>query len=185
MKHLAYDLIFSRDARLSGAIAFGIVTLIALGCTCGKNLDFNSNSSSSSNSVFGNDSDSGVPDDIAAKQLIKSTTASFTDAIRTEDFSRIYEDASDDFKHTYTEQQMKAVFKDFIDKKSKVLPILDKTASMEPDFTSKPSFRTEGGSDILVLDAKYATKPVPVKVHYEYIKRGGEWKMLILKIFLT
>jgi len=36
-----------------------------------------------------------------------------------------------------------------------------------------------------VVDGKYTTKPLPMKVHYEYVKRGGQWKLLILKVFIT
>jgi len=173
-------------------MALSIVLLIALGCTCNKGFDLNNTSSSSnsnsssSNSVFGSDDDSSgdVPGDTLSKALAKSTTAEFAGAINTEDFSEIYNDASDDFKKTYTEQQMKDYFKDFIDKKKQIVPILTKAIATEPEFTSKPSLRTEAGNDILVLNGKYDTKPVPVTFDYEYIKHGGEWKMLVLKIYL-
>ena len=193
MKRSIYNVIFGRDARISGAMAMTIVLLIALGCTCNKGFDMgntssgsNSNSGSSSNSIFGgDDSDSsGVPGDNLVKSLVKSTTAEFTSAIDSEDFSTIYNDSSDDFKHTYSEDQMKDYFKDFITKKKQVLPILTKAMSMDPDFTSKPSIRTEAGTDILVVNGKYATKPVPVTIDYEYVKRDGQWKLLVLKIFL-
>ncbi|HEY2866191.1 MAG TPA: hypothetical protein VGJ02_03800 [Pyrinomonadaceae bacterium] len=194
MRQNIRNLLFGRDSRVSGAMALTIVLLVALGCTCGKGLDLgntssssNSNSGSSSNSIFGSstsDNDSGVPDDNLIKALVKSTTADFASAIENEDFSTLYANASDDFKHTYTEDQMKDYFKDFITKKKQVVPILAKAISTDPDFTSKPSLRTEAGTDILVVNGKYATKPVPVTIDYEYVKRGGEWKLLVLKIFL-
>lgn len=194
MRHTINNVIFGRNTGVSGAMALTIVLLIALGCTCNKGFDFgntssssNSNSGSSSNSIFGSstsDDDSGTPDDNLIKALVKSTTADFAGAIENEDFSAIYNNASDDFKHTYTEDQMKDYFKDFITKKRQVVPILAKAITTDPDFTSKPSMRTEAGTDILVVNGKYATKPVPVTFDYEYIKRGGEWKLLVLKIFL-
>jgi hypothetical protein len=193
MKLNIRKLLFGRNPRVSGAMALTVVLLIALGCTCNKGLDLgnsssssNSNSGSSSNSIFGDsttsDDSSDMPGDVLVKALVKSTTAEFASAIENEDFSTIYNDASDDFKHTYTEDQMKDSFKDFIAKKKLVVPVLVKAMSMDPDFTSKPSLRTEAGTDILVVNGKYATKPVPMTIDYEYIKRGGEWKLLILKV---
>jgi len=193
MKLNIRKLLFGRNPRVSGAMALTVVLLIALGCTCNKGLDLgnsssssNSNSGSSSNSIFGDsttsDDSSDMPGDALVKALVKSTTAEFAAAIENEDFSTIYNDASDDFKHTYTEDQMKDSFKDFIAKKKLVVPVLVKAMSMDPDFTSKPSLRTEAGTDILVVNGKYATKPVPMTIDYEYIKRGGEWKLLILKV---
>jgi hypothetical protein len=193
MKSKIYSLIFGRDARVSGALALTVVLLVALGCTCGKNFDLsnlssNSNSSgTSSNNIFGSnddDSSSDIPSDATLKALVKSETAAFANAIQTEDFSAIYNDASDDFKNTYSESEFKDYFKDFITKKRQVVPILTKAVSADPEFAPKPSTRTEAGNTILVLNGKYSTKPVPVTFDYEFIKRGGQWKMLVLKIFL-
>lgn len=190
MKNAIKTIFLGKDL-VSGVGALLILASIVLGCTCGKNFgNLGSNSGSSSNTSsdgpFGGDSDDGdMPDEALLKALVKSTTASFSNAISTEDFSTIYNDASEDFKKTYTEQQMKDVFKDFIAKKRQVLPILAKTVSMEPEFTEKPSIRTQSGLNILTVDGKYATKPLPMKVHYEYVKRGGQWKLLILKVFIT
>jgi hypothetical protein len=191
MKNAIKTLFLGKDL-LSSVLAMMIVASIVLGCTCGKNFDLgntssnSSSSNSSSDGPFGDDSeDTSMPDDALLKALVKSTTASFANAISTEDFSTIYNDASEDFKKTYTEQQMKDVFKDFISKKRQVLPILAKAITLEPDFAEKPSIRTQSGNDILVVDGKYTTKPLPMKVHYEYVKRGGQWKLLILKVFIT
>jgi hypothetical protein len=195
MKSKLYNLIFGRDARVSGAMALADVLLVALGCTCGKNFDLsnlssNSNSSSPpSNTIFGSSDDedtsnSDIPNDATLKALVKSETAAFASAVQTEDFSAIYNDASDDFKNTYTEAEFKDYFKDFISKKRQVVPILTKAIGSDPEFTPKPSTRTENGITILVLNGKYGTKPVPVTFDYEFVKRGGQWKMLVLKIFL-
>ena len=190
MKNALKTLFLGKDL-VSSVIAIAIIASIALGCTCGKKFGELSNSGSSSNSSnggpFGSDSDSEdseMPDDDLIMALVRSTTAQFANAISTEDFSSIYNDASEDFKSTYTEQQMKDVFKDFIAKKKQVLPILAKAVASTPDYDGKPSLRTQSGLSILVVDAKYATKPLPTKVHYEYVKRDGKWRLLILKVFI-
>jgi hypothetical protein len=191
MKRLFNALIFGKDSKLSGLIALGIVASIALGCNCGKDFNLsntasNSNSSSSDNPFStSSDDDSEMPDDRLLKALVKETTADFAYAISNEDFSKLYEKASTDFKSTYTEAETKNVFKEFIDKKSIILPILSKTVSMDPEFSPSPSIRSEKGLSILVTNGKYATKPVPMNFEYEYVKRGGQWKMLKLIVKLT
>lgn len=189
MKNAIKTILFGKDL-VSSLIALTILASIVLGCTCGKNFGNLSSTSNSSNSSsdgpFGTDSDdSDMPDDALLKALVKSTTASFANAISTEDFSTLYNDASEDFKKTYTQDQMKDVFKEFIQKKKQVLPILAKSISLEPEFTTKPYIRTESGYSILVANGKYATKPVPMQFEYEYVKRGGTWKMLKLIIRLV
>lgn len=192
MRNTINDLLFGRNTLVNGLIALFVISLIALGCTCGKGLDFgNTSSSSNSNSgsnPFGNStssSDSEMPDDSLLNALVKETTADFALAISTEDFSDLYEKASTDFKQTYTLDQTKNVFKDFIDKKRLISPILAKAIAMDPEYSPQPSIRTEKGLSILVTTGKYDTKPVPTRFEYEYVKRGGEWKMLKLVVKLT
>lgn len=187
MKKIINNLIWGRDNSSNGLIAFAIVAFIALGCACPKSNDQpNSASNSSSDNPFStsSDSDSEMPDDRLLKALVKETTADFAAAISSGDFSKLYEKASTDFKATYTLQQTQDVFKDFVEKKSVVAPILAKAISMEPEFSPAPSIRTEKGLSILVTNGKYATKPVPMNFEYEYVKRNGSWKMLKLVVKL-
>jgi hypothetical protein len=199
MKNFISTLLFGRD-QFTGLIALGIIGLFVLGCTCGKNFDLgnigkNDNTSRASNTSsdnpFGKDSDTDsdttdgdMPDPTLIKALVKDTTASFAGAISTGDFSSIYNDASEDFKSTYTEDQMKDVFKEFIEKKRLILPILAKAIPMAPEFSPAPHLRSEKGLNILVVTGKYATSPVPLQFDYEYIKRDDEWKLLKLVVNL-
>lgn len=172
----------------NGLIALAVIGSIALGCNCTK--DFNlSNSGSSSNSrsdtPFSSSSDSDMPDDRLLKALVKETTADFAAAISNDDFSTLYSKSSTDFQSTYTEEQTRDTFKEFVQRKSVVLPILSKATGMDPEFSPSPSLRTEKGLSILVANGKYDTKPVPMRFEYEYVKRGGQWKMLKLIVKLT
>jgi hypothetical protein len=180
-------LLFGRGNLLSGSIAFSIVLLIALGCTCGK--DFNlsnasSNSNSSSNSVFGDDDDSGDVDDVLIKTTIKATTARFANAISTEDFSSLYAETATEFRSRYTEEDLKNEFKDFIRQKRQLLPILAKTVSMDPEYTDGPTTRSEGTETVLSVSGKYATSPLPVTFKYEYVKRQSKWWLLRLEVYV-
>ena len=192
MKNFLNKVINGKDNRLSGLIALAVVLSIALGCNCTKDLDLGNASSSSnsssdnpfSNSSTSDDDSDGVPDDALLNALVKETTADFAAAISAGDFSNMYEKASMDFKSTYTKEQLQDSFKDFIAKKRQVLPILAKAIATDPEFTSDPRVRTEQNLDILVTEGKYSTKPLPVTFNYEYVKRDGRWKLLVLKIYI-
>ena len=193
MKNLLTQLIFGKNTAVSGVLALGLIALVALGCTCGKNLDLgnigkNDNTASTSSNTastdtpFSDSDDGKVPAASQLQSMVKETTADFADAIESGDFTEIYDKASSDFQSTYTKDQMQNVFKTFIDKKRLVLPSLNKAATTDATFSPSPSIRTEQGLSILVLTGNFPTKPIPVKFEYEYVLRGGEWKMLKLVV---
>src|SRR5215203_256467 len=147
MKTFISKVIFGRD-NVSGFLALCVIALIALGCTCGKNLDLanlgkNSNSSNADASSDDASSDGGMPSKGLLDALIAETTADFNYAITTNDFSKMYEKSSFDFQNTYTEEQFKNSFQDFVTKKRVIAPILSKAVSMEPELSPKPMIRTE------------------------------------------
>ncbi|MDM7921364.1 MAG: hypothetical protein QUS14_03610 [Pyrinomonadaceae bacterium] len=195
MRAFINNLLFGKDSKVSGAIAVTIVAFIALGCACGdlaklaeegNTSSSNSSRTASNNDPFGdNDTtsssdDSELPSDSEIKALVATLTADFARAIQTGDFTDLYEDASMDFKSTYSQSEMEDVFKTFIDNKRVVTPILSKAMNMEPEFAGKPYIRTEKGLTILVANGKFPTKPVPTNFEYDFVKRNGEWQMLKL-----
>jgi hypothetical protein len=193
MKGLVYNLLFGKDARISGLIALSIVGLIALGCSCGKDFNF-SNTSSNTNTatnsrntstVSSDDDDASsedVPTDSLVEGLVKETTAEFAEAVDSGDFKQIHSNASSDFQNSYTVEEMAKAFKSYSDKKSVVLPVLAKVGASDAEFTKPPSIRTEKGLKILVANGKFATKPYNVRFDYEYVMRDGDWKLLKLVI---
>ena len=190
MKDLLTTVLFGKNNFLGGAIALSVVASMVLGCNCGKTLDLGNasesgNSGSTSSNTASTDSSNGeLPPMSTSEAMVHDLTSDFARAIDTNDFSDIYSEASTDFQNTYTLDQMKTVFKTFVDKKRQVKPILDKSGSMTPDFTPAPYIRTEKGLSILVLNGKFATKPVPMNFEYEFVNRGGQWKMLKLIVKL-
>jgi hypothetical protein len=196
MKNVISGILFGKDAKVSGLIALTIVGLIALGCSCGKNFDLSgigsnsSNTSNSSNSrnkeVTSTDDDDatsdGVPSDSVVESLVKDTTAEFAEAVESGDFAQIHSNASSDFQNTYTVEEMTKAFKSYTEKKSVVVPILNKVGASDAEFTKPPSIRTEKGLKILVANGKFPTKPYNVRFDYEYVMRDGDWKLLKLII---
>ena len=185
MKKFIHDLIFGKNTLVSGLIALAVVASVALGCNCGKNFDLANlakDNNSSSNSSKIDTSDDSAPSTSVVEGLVKDTTAKFGDAISSGDFSDIYNDASTDFQSSYSISEMKTAFKSYMDKKSIVLPILNKVPGSKADFSRLPSIRSEKGLNILMASGKFPTKPYNVRFDYEYVMRGGEWKLLKLVI---
>ena len=190
MKNLMMAILFGKDSLANGLVAMSLVALVALGCTCGKSFDLgnvgkndNSTPTASNSSTDSPTTDAnGIPSDSVLQSMVKETTADFAKAIDSGDFSEIYEKSSSDFQNTYTKEQMRNVFKTFIEKKRLILPSLNKAPTTKAEFSPVPSIRTEKGLDILVLNGKFPTKPIAVKFEYEYVKRSGQWKLLKLII---
>jgi len=188
MKNLISKLFLGKGNMLSGLIALAIVASIALGCNCGKGLDLGNlakNANSASTGSSDSDTDDSMPPKDLLDALVAETTADFNYAITLNDFSKMYAKASSDFQSTYTEAEFKEKFKDFVDKKRVITPILAKTVTMDPQYSPDPYIRTEKGLDVLVVNGKYATKPVPMTFEYEYVKRNDQWKLLKLVVKLV
>ena len=186
MKRLFNELVFGKNGQVSGLIALAVVLSIALGCNCGKTFDLSnlskeSNTTSPSNSKT-ETSDDSVPSDSVVEGLVKDTLSQFSDAVESGDFSELHANASTDFQSTYTVDEMKTAFKSYTSKKSLVVPIMGKASSMDADFTRPPSIRTEKGLKILMAAGEFKTKPFKVRFDFEYVMRGGEWKLLKLVI---
>ncbi|MGI8813388.1 MAG: hypothetical protein ACR2IH_12815 [Pyrinomonadaceae bacterium] len=188
MRFYLKDLLSGKSNTANGILALCIVMLIALGCTCGKSMDLGNlakelseANSHISNTETDSDADSSdMPDDRLLNALIRETTADFAYSISTEDFSAMYAKASPDFQATYTEAQMRDIFKSTIANKKRLLPLLAKVVSMQPDYSPDPYIRTEQGSSILVVNGKYDVKPTSLNFTYEYVKRDGKFKLLKL-----
>ncbi|CAN5628029.1 hypothetical protein BH10ACI3_BH10ACI3_12380 [soil metagenome] len=190
MRKLVNELIFGKNTLLSGVMALAVVATMVLGCNCGKNFDLSnlakeSNSGTPSNTSKGDPkdtTDTTAPSEAVVEGLVKDTMSQFADAVSSGDFSDLHSNASEDFQSTYTVSEMKTAFKAYLDKKSVVLPILKKIDSTDTIFTSDPSIRKEKGLNILMATGKFPTKPFNVRFDFEYVMRGGEWKLLKLII---
>lgn len=188
MRTLIREFMFGKNAQVSGLIALAVVLSVALGCNCGKefnlaNLANSVNSTSSSNSSSSTDtSDGSVPSDTVVEGIVKDTMREFAEAVDAGDFNAIYNNSSSDFQNTYTVDEMKTAFKSYTDKKRVVVPILEKIEGLDAEFDGRPTIRSEKGLDILVAKGKFKTKPYQTRFDYEYVMRGGEWKLLKLVI---
>ena len=149
--------------------------MIVGGCTGG-----NGSRSNANNGPKTDVKTSDMPDDAVLKANVKLTTAQFANAISTEDFTTLRDNASDEFKEKYTVEQAKEVFGDAIRNKRALLPMLASLVNMDPEFTEPPSVRKEGKTPIVSVKGKYATSPRPLEFEYEYVYLFGKMKLLKL-----
>ena len=166
-----------KSPLINALIVLSIISIVALGCT-----GSGTRSSSNSGSPAVDSKPSDMPDEAVLKANVKLTTAQFANAISTEDFTTLRDNASDEFKEKYTAEKAKEVFGDAIKNKRALLPMLASLVNMDPEFTEPPSVRKEGRIPVVTVKGKYATKPKPLEFEYEYIYTFG--KMKVLKLIL-
>jgi hypothetical protein len=143
-----HELVFGKNPIVSGIAALAVIASIALGCNCGKNFADLANEASNtavtnSNTTTEDTTSGDVPPESLVEGLVKETTADFADAVDSGDFSDLYENASSDFRSSYTEDEIKKAFKSYTDKKRIVLPVLKKVAATDAEFSQAPAIRTE------------------------------------------
>jgi hypothetical protein len=154
---------FGKNTQFTAALALLILLGIVIGCGGSK---------------------PEIPAESVSQGLVKSTLADFADAVDKGDFTSFRDKASKDFQATYTVDQMKTVFKVFIDKKDQTVPILKSAAGMNPTFSTPPAIREEKGLYILVLKGTMATTPAKTRFDNEYVWRDNSWLMLKSGTFL-
>jgi len=203
MKNVISKLVFGRGNALSGLIAFGVVALIALGCTCGDLSNVgkdNSNSARSSSNTFGDkDKEPGdtktrstgtkpdpqkdgliPPADAQLQALVKETMLDFNDAVKQGDFDDFYSKISKVWQKQTSADQLKSGFQEFIDGRANMDSIEDMDATL-----SERKVSTMAGYKVLDVAGEYATSPSPSTFDLEYVAEGHDWKLLKIKIYTT
>jgi hypothetical protein len=200
MRSIISNLLFGRGNRTSGLIAFGIIALIALGCTCGKDFnlgDLGKNSSNTSRTSSDNTSDSpdssrttgtkpdaseGLipPPDEQLQYLVRETMVDFNDAIQTEDFSDFYSKICKPWQKQVTPEQMKGMFQKFIDGGAS----FGEVKNMDATFTTR-KIKKDSGYKILEVDGEYPTTPNATTFELNYLAEGSDWKLSKIKVETT
>jgi len=185
MRTVLANIFFGKGTAVNGLIALMVISAVVLGCTCNKGFDLSNLGRSSSNAEPDKSLDTGndaVPSNAVVEGLVKSTTAEFAEAVETGDFSEMHANASKDFQSSFTVDEFRTAFRTYLDKKAVVVPILKMVADTDADLSPEPMVRSEKGIKILVAKGTFPTKPYGVRFDYEYVLRGGEWKLLKLGI---
>lgn len=191
MKHFLVA-VLGRNNKISGLLALGIVGVIALGCTCGKDFDLSnigSNTTGTSNTadntttpfstpaprtVTKSDASKGVvPEDPELQEMIKATLLDFNSALQAEDFTSFHAKICKPWQKQTSPESLKTSFQGFIDKDISISDI----ASLDASFSPSPEVGREVGYKTLKLKGDYKTSPNLTKFELNYIPEGKEWKL--------
>jgi hypothetical protein len=193
MRRLIKELLLGKNNFMSGVIALGIVSAIALGCNCNKDFG-NTGTNTESNSTVANteatpkktspedalsDTSRGdVPSEREMERLVKRTLLDFNDAVQKGDFTDFHSKISDVWKKTSTPEKFNQGFAEFIQKDIDISTIEGKVATFDP----KPNVKRKSGYKVLEAKGKYDTSPLPVRFENEYIQEGGDWKLISIRV---
>lgn len=191
MKQMIVNLLFGKNTKLSGLIAFSIVAVIALGCSCAKelgNLSEKDDSTTASNTTTGTntstktvsqpDASTGqVPNDEQLQDLAKTTVLAFNDAIQSEDFTDFHRDIAKPFQKEASPERFKQVFKSFIDGNINLSEVRSLPAYMQPAIIDKSR-----GANTLKLKGSYTTTPRRTNFDLQYVPEGDDWKLIYIEI---
>lgn len=195
MRRLINELMLGKNNLLSGVIALGIVSAVAMGCTCGKNFDLGNlgKKDDTNRTVTNTDSTpekatkadtlsdeprGDVPSEKEMEELTKQTLLDFNDAVQKGDFTDFHSKISKVWKKTAAPDKFNEGFKEFIDKKIDMSGVKDKNATFEPE----PTVTKKSGYKVLTAKGKYDTSPLPVKFETEYLKEDGDWKLISIRV---
>lgn len=162
MKKLIDRLRFDRSHKASAIFALLTLVFVALGCSAEK--------------------PAAPPTDADAQALVKATLSEFADAVDKGDFTAFKANASKEFQTQYTNEQITATFKPFIDQKTLIVPILRDAANKNAKFAPAVNVREEKGYSILVANGTIDSDPQTVVVKNEYVYQDSKWKLLKVEV---
>ncbi|MEZ5346741.1 MAG: hypothetical protein R2681_14415 [Pyrinomonadaceae bacterium] len=198
MKKFLNGLVNGGSSLSNGFIALVIIGLIALGCTCNKDLGLSSDSNSSSDKktetsgddLFGDKksedkekekeeySKDKVPSSDASQEIAKTTLLNFNDAVTSGDFSDFHKTIAKSWQRSSRPSTFEKGFSEFIEKKVNIGAI----RSQEADFSPSPKIDKKYGQQVLFLEGRYDIRPRPVKFKLEYIFEDDDWKLVLIDV---
>jgi hypothetical protein len=126
--------------------------------------------------------DSSDSDEAAVyKSMVKSTLQEFTSAVDSEDFSDFRSACANDFKRTYTTDEVNKGFQSFTDNKSRIVPILQEIDELDLKFDEAPAVLKKQGNSFVNLKGTFPSSTTTY-FDLEYVKEGGNWKLLKIEV---
>lgn len=197
MKNLTAKIFLGKDDKFGALIAFGIVALIALGCSCGDSFDL-ANVGKNENTPVSNTfaepdskdttkgskpdaSDGLIPPPVDQLQyLVRETMLDFNDAIAEADFTNFHAKICKPWQKQVTSDGMKDLFQKFIDGKASFGEIRD----MDATFTTQ-KIKKDGQFKILEVNGEYPTSPRTTTFQLNYLAEGKDWKLSKIRVETT
>lgn len=190
MRRLIKELTLGKNNFMSGLIALGIISVIALGCNCKKDFGTKTESNTtvanvestpkktSPEDALSDSSRGDVPSEREMERLTKRTLLDFNDAVQKGDFTDFHSKISNVWKKTSTPEKFNQGFREFIQKDIDISTIEGKIAQYDP----QPTVKRKSGYKVLDAKGKYETSPLPVRFETEYIQEDGDWKLISIRV---
>jgi hypothetical protein len=141
-------------------------------------------SSSSSNNTASDNSPAEPPSKEEAGKLVQGAVASFTKGVNDGGFDDFYARTSEQWKDTYTLEQTNELFRPFVERKADTMASLEDAVSKNPQLLADPSFKTQEGFKVLVVNGDFPSKPYRLTFETEYLWQEGRWKIKKFKVDL-
>lgn len=194
MKKIINNILWGRDTRSSGLIAFAVIGFIALGCACPKDSNTSTGNSSSDNPFSSSNesetdttrpgeskpdaSKGAMPSEGELQYLVRDTMLSFNNAIQSSDFSSFYSGISKQWQKQTSAEELESQFQSFIDGKANFGEIRSMTADIKSKATRKQS-----GYNVLDVKGEYPTKPITTTFDLSYVAEGSEWRLFKIQVY--
>jgi len=193
MKRFISELIDGKDGRVNGLIALGLISMVALGCTCNKYFGDLAETNSSNSTTVSNttkpepempavskpDASKGeVPTDPQSQELARETILDFNDAIQSGDFSTFHGNVSKPFQRQASPAKMEDAFKAFIEAK----PDFSEVKTLTATFSPSPSIQRQSGVRHLQVKGYFETSPRRMNFDLKYIPEGKDWKLISIEV---
>jgi hypothetical protein len=118
-----------------------------------------------------------VPDEKAARRLVRDSMSDFAEAIQKRDFGDFYAHVSAAWRAKLTEAQLTKAFKGFTDQEINLTGVVNET----PIFDTPPVISPDG---LLLLNGHYPTNPYEVLFSLKFSYEKPEWKLFGVEVNL-
>ncbi len=191
--------IFESGSITNGIVAFGVISLIAFGCTCDDfdNIDSDAPPSTANEWKLEHDQpfenieeaqkvldteemkDNSVPSDKVKHALVEISLRRFNDALNKGDFTEFVKDLHTKSRKVIKPGDLNKEYRDLIDRKIDISAITKDV----PIFTRRPhlDLNTYGVTSAIILHGKYKTKP-EVVFEFDYFFEDRVFKLGELKV---
>ena len=116
-----------------------------------------------------------IPPEEEVRKLVKESLLDFNQGVQAGEFAAFREKTAQPFQKQFAVEQLREVFKDFIDQKINVATI----ANLQPVFEEGPTLNEDGR---LVVSGYYPTKPNRVIFKLQYAYEDPSWKIISINV---
>ncbi|MBV6502839.1 MAG: hypothetical protein AKCLJLPJ_00894 [Fimbriimonadales bacterium] len=117
-----------------------------------------------------------IPQESEVREMVADSMSSFANAVNNGSFVEFHAEIAEVWKQQITAEELKAVFREFIEKKIDLSPV----AKMEARFDRRPALEDTG---ILRVEGHFESQPV-TRFNLGYLQEAGAWRLASISVNL-